>query len=113
MARFSDKIRREKADIPRFKMRIGIHTGPVVVGTLGNKLRVEFKAVGDTVNLASRMEAICEPITIPSGTIHFRFSPASLHKRERCGKGRKMFPLCQSDPSHVRDYSRMFAEAGP
>jgi class 3 adenylate cyclase len=43
------------------KMRIGIHSGPVVVGTLGNDLRVEFKAVGDTVNLASRMEDFAEP----------------------------------------------------
>jgi tetratricopeptide (TPR) repeat protein len=33
----------------------------VVVGTLGNDLRVEFKAVGDTVNLASRVEGIAEP----------------------------------------------------
>ena len=45
------------------KMRIGIHTGSVVVGTLGNDLRVEFKAVGDTVNLASRMEGLAEPGT--------------------------------------------------
>ena len=39
-------------------MRIGVHTGPVVVGTLGNNLMVEFKAVGDTVNLVSRMEGL-------------------------------------------------------
>ena len=62
MTRFSDKIKTESS-IPPIKMRIGIHTGPVVVGTLGNDLRVEFKAVGDTVNLASRTEGLAEPGT--------------------------------------------------
>jgi class 3 adenylate cyclase/tetratricopeptide (TPR) repeat protein len=61
IVRFSDRIRQEKEGIPALKMRIGIHTGPVVVGTLGNNLRVEFKAVGETVNLASRMEGLAEP----------------------------------------------------
>ena len=61
MTRFSNLMSHENQNIPVFKMRIGIHTGPVVVGTLGNDLRVEFKAVGDTVNLASRMEGLAEP----------------------------------------------------
>ena len=61
IAKFGDRIKQEKADLLPVKMRIGIHTGPVVVGTLGNDLRVEFKAVGDTVNLASRMEGLAEP----------------------------------------------------
>jgi len=63
MARFSERIRQERKDIRPLKMRIGVHTGPVVVGTLGNDLRVEFKAVGDTVNLASRMQELAEPGT--------------------------------------------------
>jgi ABC-type oligopeptide transport system substrate-binding subunit/class 3 adenylate cyclase len=61
MSKFNEKMKQEKEDIPTLKMRVGIHTGLVVVGTLGNDLRVEFKAVGDTVNLASRMEKLADP----------------------------------------------------
>jgi class 3 adenylate cyclase len=41
MVKFSDRIRDER-QIPSVKMRVGIHTGPVAVGTVGNDLRVEF-----------------------------------------------------------------------
>jgi class 3 adenylate cyclase/tetratricopeptide (TPR) repeat protein len=61
MAKFSDRMKEEREGLPPLKMRVGVHTGPVVVGTVGNNLRVEFKAVGDTVNLASRMEGLAEP----------------------------------------------------
>ena len=63
MSKFNNKMKQARESIPPAKMRIGIHSGPVVVGTLGNDLRVEFKAVGDTVNLASRVEGLAEPGT--------------------------------------------------
>jgi len=59
LSRFNDK--QENRSLINPKMRIGIHSGPVVVGSLGNDLRVEFKAVGDTVNIASRVEGLAEP----------------------------------------------------
>ena len=60
MAKFSERMQRKLGRSISIKMRIGIHTGPVVVGTLGNDFRLEFKAVGDTVNLASRMEGLAK-----------------------------------------------------
>lgn len=63
ITKFSNVLKQKQKDFPIIKMRVGIHSGPVVVGSLGNTLRVEFKAVGDTVNLASRMEGLAEPGT--------------------------------------------------
>ncbi len=44
--------------------RIGIHTGIVVAGTVGNDLKMDYTAIGDTTNLAARLQALAEPGTI-------------------------------------------------
>ncbi len=62
MIRFNERIKGDYRIQPVL-LRIGINTGPVVVGTLGNDRRVQFAAVGDTVNMAARMEQLAEPGT--------------------------------------------------
>jgi class 3 adenylate cyclase/tetratricopeptide (TPR) repeat protein len=43
------------------QMRIGLNTGPVVVGRIGDDLRMDYTAVGDTTNLAARMQQMARP----------------------------------------------------
>jgi class 3 adenylate cyclase len=117
MAMFSDKMKEISKGIPTLKMRIGIHTGPVVVGTLGNDLRVEFKAVGDTVNLASRMEGLAEPGTTYITEEAFRateglFRSEALGKREVKGKEEPINVYRVIAPSTRRTRFDVSAERG-
>ncbi|MGH6895348.1 MAG: adenylate/guanylate cyclase domain-containing protein [Geminicoccaceae bacterium] len=42
----------------KIRMRIGVHTGPVVVGNIGTPTRMNYTVVGDTVNIAQRLETL-------------------------------------------------------
>ncbi|MDQ3230488.1 MAG: adenylate/guanylate cyclase domain-containing protein, partial [Pseudobdellovibrionaceae bacterium] len=52
-----------KEQVEPFAMRIGIHSGPAIVGTFGNDMRSEYTAIGSTVNIASRIESSAESDT--------------------------------------------------
>jgi adenylate cyclase len=53
-----DNATRRAAGQPAIRVRIGLHSGPVVVGNIGAPGRVNFTVVGDTVNIAQRFEQL-------------------------------------------------------
>ena len=81
-----EKADRETLDLP---VRIGIHTGPVVFGPVADRLPMDYTVIGDTANIAARLQALAKPGTIcisqtvyeqVKNKLNFRYHPLGSHR---------------------------------
>jgi len=55
-------VDRERLGLPEIQHGIGIHFGPVIAGNIGTNDRLEYTVIGDTVNVASRIQDTCKAV---------------------------------------------------
>jgi len=123
IARYATELKRERG--LGFSTRMGLNSGDVVVGRIGDDLRMDYTAQGHTVGLAQRMESLAEPntcfVSAPTAALvrgyfalddlgEFRVkgasNPVHVHRLTGVGNARSRF-----DISLARGLSRFVGRA--
>jgi len=119
LVRLNHKLKAQK--LPLIRFGIGVHTGPLVAGTVGNRHRLSYSLFGDTVNVAARLESMTKtlPETAPfnllvSGDTYKRAQAQFPLERVRSApiRGRTgqidVYTLAAQQPEAVRRQSADF-----
>lgn len=88
MCRGLDAYNREREDFPELRFGIGIHSGSVTLGTIGDPDHFQCSVVGDSVNLASRMEALTKfyfATLLVSGATYTRMGTSGIFAHRYLG----------------------------
>jgi adenylate cyclase len=88
---YAETLRRERGI--DFAVRIGINTGPVVVGKIGDDLRMDYTAQGETVNLAARLQQAALPGAVLLSESTHRLVAGLFHTRDEGERPMKGFEL--------------------
>ena len=80
-------------------MGVGLRHGPALLGNIGDKERLEFATIGDTVNIASRMETLTRSLGAP---IAMSDTFVQAVRRESGSDAPELAALTQVGPQEVR-----------
>jgi class 3 adenylate cyclase/tetratricopeptide (TPR) repeat protein len=88
------------APLASLRVRMGINTGSVVVGRIGDNLRMDYTAIGDTTNIAARLQQRAQPggicvsdLVQAAGAAHFEFESMGLQTLKGVAKKVHLFEL--------------------